>query len=129
MEEKMEKIFEKSFTVTKEDTALSLSSGGLEVLATPRLVAWMENVAYEGVESLMADGETTVGTKMTINHLAATAVGGQVRVVATLTETQKRLYTFAIEAFDNKEKIGQASHQRVKISVDRFLAKVNEKLK
>jgi len=125
----MEKIFEKSFTVTKEDTALSLSSGGLEVLATPRLVAWMENVAYDGVESLMADGETTVGTKMTINHLAATAVGGQVRVVATLTETQKRLYTFAIEAFDNKEKIGQASHQRVKISVDRFLAKVNEKLK
>jgi predicted thioesterase len=89
----------------------------------------MENVAYEGFESLMADGETTVGTKMTINHLAATAVGGQVRVVATLTETQKRLYTFAIEAFDNKEKIGQASHQRVKISVDRFLAKVNEKLK
>jgi predicted thioesterase len=125
----MEKIFEKSFTVTKEDTAQALSSGGLEVLATPRLVAWMENVAYEGVESLMADGETTVGTKMTINHLAATAVGGQVRVVATLTETQKRLYTFAIEAFDNKEKIGQASHQRVKISVDRFLAKVNEKLK
>jgi predicted thioesterase len=115
--------------VTKEDTAQALSSGGLEVLATPRLVAWMENVAYEGVESLMADGETTVGTKMTINHLAATAVGGQVRVVATLTETQKRLYTFAIEAFDNKEKIGQASHQRVKISVDRFLAKVNEKLK
>lgn len=125
----MEKIFEKSFTVTKEDTALSLTSGGLEVLATPRLVAWMENVAFEGIESLMADGETTVGTKMTINHLAATAVGGQVRVVATLTETQKRLYTFAIEAFDNKEKIGQASHQRVKISVDRFLAKVNEKLK
>lgn len=125
----MEKIFEKSFTVTKEDTAQALSSGGLEVLATPRLVAWMENVAYEGVESLMADGETTVGTKMTISHLAATAVGGQVRVVATLTESEKRLYTFAIEAFDNKEKIGQASHQRVKISVDRFLAKVNEKLK
>lgn len=125
----MEKIFEKSFTVTKEDTALSLTSGGLEVLATPRLVAWMENVAFEGIESLMADGETTVGTNMAINHLAATAVGGQVRVVATLTETQKRLYTFAIEAFDNKEKIGQASHQRVKISVDRFLAKVNEKLK
>lgn len=125
----MEKIFEKSFTVTKEDTALSLSSGGLEVLATPRLVAWMENVAFEGIESLMADGETTVGTNMAISHLAATAVGGQVRVVATLTESEKRLYTFAIEAFDNKEKIGQASHQRVKISVDRFLAKVNEKLK
>jgi predicted thioesterase len=129
MEEKMEKIFEKSFTVTKDDTALALTSGGLEVLATPRLVAWMENVAYEGLESLMADGETTVGTSMTIDHEAATAVGGQVSVVATLTEIEKRLYTFVIEAFDNQEKIAQASHQRVRISVDRFLAKVNEKLK
>jgi predicted thioesterase len=129
MEEKMGKRFKKSFTVTKDDTALALTSGGLEVLATPRLVAWMENVAYEGLESLMADGETTVGTSMTIDHEAATAVGGQVSVVATLTEIEKRLYTFVIEAFDNQEKIAQASHQRVRISVDRFLAKVNEKLK
>jgi len=125
----MGKRFKKSFTVTKDDTALALTSGGLEVLATPRLVAWMENVAYEGLESLMADGETTVGTSMTIDHEAATAVGGQVSVVATLTEIEKRLYTFVIEAFDNQEKIAQASHQRVRISVDRFLAKVNEKLK
>ena len=86
-------------------------------------------MAYEGLESLMADGETTVGTSMTIDHEAATAVGGQVSVVATLTEIEKRLYTFVIEAFDNQEKIAQASHQRVRISVDRFLAKVNEKLK
>jgi predicted thioesterase len=125
----MDEILEKTFTVSKDDTARSLTSGGLEVLATPRLVAWMENVAYEGIESLMADGETTVGISMAINHQAATAVGGQVRVIATLTETKKRLYTFVIEAFDNQEKIGQATHQRVRISVDRFLAKVNEKLK
>ncbi|WKY47335.1 thioesterase family protein [Eubacteriaceae bacterium ES3] len=124
----MEQTFEKYFQVTQGDTALSLTSGGLEVLATPRLVAWMENVAFDGVEPFMGDGETTVGTSMDISHLAATAVGGQVRVVAELTKTEKRLFTFQIEAYDNTEKIAQATHQRVKISIDRFLSRVNDKL-
>lgn len=54
--------YEKKFFVNQEDTALALGSGGEAVLATPRLVAWMENTAFEGVEASQPEESTTVGT-------------------------------------------------------------------
>ena len=63
------------FTVTDDDTALSLGSGNLEVLATPRLLAWCEAATCSAVEGALADEQTSVGTRVQLEHVGASAVG------------------------------------------------------
>ncbi|AFA49715.1 thioesterase family protein [Acetobacterium woodii] len=120
--------YEKEFLVTKEDTALAMGSGGAEVLATPRLVAWMENVAFEGVEAAQQPGNTTVGTFIELKHLAASSVGMKIRIKATLVATETRVLNFDIDAWDGLEKIGEAIHQRFIVEAKRFNEKAAKKL-
>lgn len=120
--------FEKKFVVNKEDTALALGSGGEEVLATPRLVAWMENTAFDGVEAAQPQGSTTVGTSIELKHLAASPVGMEIRIKATLVSIEKRALNFDIDAWDAVEKIGEAIHQRFIVDKVRFNEKVLKKL-
>ncbi|MBI4855405.1 MAG: thioesterase family protein [Acetobacterium woodii] len=120
--------FEKKFIVNKEDTALALGSGGEEVLATPRLVAWMENIAFEAVEANQPEGSTTVGTFIELKHMAASPVGMEIRIKATLVSIEKRALNFDIDAWDAVEKIGEAIHQRFIVDKDRFNEKVLKKL-
>ena len=70
------------FTVTDDDTAAALGSGSLPVLGTPRLLAWCEAATCAAVAPELGDGETSVGTRIDLEHLAATAVGGTVEVSA-----------------------------------------------
>lgn len=120
--------FEKKFIVNKEDTALALGSGGEEVLATPRLVAWMENIAFEAVEANQPEGSTTVGTFIELKHMAASPVGMEIRIKATLVSIEKRALNFDIDAWDTVEKIGEAIHQRFIVDKGRFNEKVLKKL-
>lgn len=120
--------FEKRFMVTKEDTAQALGSGGEEVLATPRLVAWMENTAFAGVEASQSAGKTTVGTFFEIKHLAATPVGMEIVIKATLVSHEDRGLNFDIDAWDAVEKVGEAIHQRFIVDKARFNEKVAKKL-
>lgn len=129
MEElKIGTCYEKKFVVNKEDTALALGSGGEEVLATPRLVAWMENIAFEGVEANQPEGSTTVGTFIELKHMAASPVGMEIRIKATLVSIEKRALNFDIDAWDAVEKIGEAIHQRFIVDKCRFNEKVLKKL-
>lgn len=115
----------KTFNVEKEDTAQALGSGGLDVLATPRVLAWMENVAFEQAEALCSDEESTVGVHVELDHLVATLMNKTVKIQSTLTQQDKRRLTFEIDAFVDNQKIATMSHQRVIINVETFLSKLS----
>ena len=118
----------KEITVTKELTAISLGSGDLEVYATPAMIALMEETASESVKPGLEVGQGSVGTCIAIKHLAATPIGMRVRCESELVEVDGRRLVFNITAYDEKEKIGEGTHERFIISNDKFQSKVNSKL-
>lgn len=118
----------KEITVTKELTAISLGSGDLEVYATPAMIALMEETASESVKPKLEIGQGSVGTYIAIKHLAATPIGMRVRCESELVEVDGRRLVFNITAYDEKEKIGEGTHERFIISNDKFQSKVNSKL-
>ena len=118
----------KEITVTKELTAISLGSGDLEVYATPAMIALMEETASESVKPGLEVGQGSVGTYIAIKHLAATPIGMRVRCESELVEVDGRRLVFNITAYDEKEKIGEGTHERFIISNDKFQSKVNSKL-
>ena len=120
--------FELEKTVTKNDTAEHFGSGGIAVLATPVMIGWMENAAMNAVKSSLPEGYDTVGTNVTVDHLAATPVGMDVRVVAEVTEVNGRMIEFSVKAYDEKDKIGSGTYQRAIIESERFLKKVYGKI-
>ena len=114
--------------VTKDKTAAVVGSGLLEVFATPAMIALMEQTASESVMETLEEGTTTVGTKINVNHLAATPVGMEVYCVSTLTAVDGRKLSFEIEAFDEAGLIGKAYHERFIVGSERFMQKTNAKL-
>ncbi|WP_304127144.1 thioesterase family protein [Mogibacterium diversum] len=118
----------KEITVTKELTAISLGSGDLEVYATPAMIALMEETASESVKPTLEVGQGSVGTCIAIKHLAATPIGMRVRCESELVEVDGRRLVFNITAYDEKDKIGEGTHERFIISNDKFQSKVNSKL-
>ena len=114
--------------VEKEDTAQAVGSGGLLVYATPCLAALMEGAAYESIAPELAEGESSVGTRMELTHSSATPVGMQVRAESTVTAVDGRKITFEIVAYDEAGEIGHAQHERVIVKAERFLEKTYDKL-
>ena len=111
----------------EEDTARALGSGTVPVLATPRMIALLEQAAVNAVQSELLPGQTTVGTRLDVTHDAATPVGMRVWAEAELTAIEGRKLTFAVAAFDDAGRIGGGTHQRFIIQTDKFLAKAQEK--
>lgn len=126
MEQKTIGRFE--MTVTEADTAAHMGSGSLPVLATPALVAMMEHAACNALSNTLEPGLTTVGTRMDVSHDAASPLGMRCWAEATLTETNGRMYTFSIQAFDEAGPIGKATHQRASVKSERFMEKTNAKM-
>lgn len=120
-------VHEEQTTVHGGNTAAAVGSGGIAVFSTPMMIALMECAAMNAVQPFLADGETTVGTLVNVKHLAATPVGMQVRAVARLDLVEGRRLLFTVEAFDEREKIGEGTHERFVIQAERFLAKVRQK--
>ena len=113
------------FTVKEQDSAVALGSGALKVLATPALIAFMENTAMNLLSSENTEGSTTVGTEINVKHLKASAIGAEITVTATLTGIEGRKRIFSIEAKDEKNNvIGTAEHQRFVVDIERFMSKL-----
>ena len=112
--------------VTGETTAKALGSGDLPVLATPAMIALMENAAMLAVAPHLQENETTVGGYMECSHLKPTAVGEDVEAVATLKKIDGAALHFEIEAYAGEKKIGSGHHIRYIVDRDRFLAKLNK---
>ena len=116
-------------TVSETETAAHLGSGSLAVYATPALVALMENAAVRALEGHLPPGYTTVGGHIDVRHQGATPIRMKVRAYAELVEVQGRKLTFRIQAWDEVELIGEASHIRFLIAEETFMTKVGKKRK
>ena len=114
-------------TVEETHTARHLGSGGVEVLATPVMVALMEDAARSSVDSKLEQGQMSVGVNLNVSHLAATPVGMRVTARAELVAVEGRRLTFTVEAHDEREKIGEGTHIRAIINLDRFMDRLHEK--
>lgn len=114
--------------VTREDTALEVGSGSLLVYATPCMVALMEGAACEAIAPCLPEEKTSVGTELSISHLAATPVGMEVWAEAEVTAVEGNMITFSVIAYDETGKIGEGTHKRAIITSQRFLDKTYSKL-
>lgn len=113
--------------VTEEITAEKMRSGSLPVLATPFMVALMEQAASELCDKYTEEGISTVGTALNISHLAATCVGAEVMAAATVTAFDGRKISFDVEAYDNAGLIGKGTHERFTVKIDKFMLKAQER--
>lgn len=117
------------FTVSAADTAVALGSGDVPVLATPRLVAWLEAATVDACPDLEAD-ETSVGTRVDVEHLAATPVGARVEAVADLVHRDGRLLRFAVAAHHDLGAgpvlIARGQVTRVIVRREPFMARVGQ---
>jgi fluoroacetyl-CoA thioesterase len=115
------------FDVTVDDTAIALGSGDVAVLATPRLLAWLEaaTCAAASRAGLLGDGRTSVGTRVSVEHLLATPVGGRVEVRADLAHRDGRLVRFSVAATDGAGRlVATGEVTRVIVDRDRFTARI-----
>jgi predicted thioesterase len=116
-----------AIVVGTRDMAPHVGSGKIKVLATPVMVSLMEEAALNAVEGHLPAGFQTVGTRLAISHVAATPVGLRVTAGAELTEVDGRRLTFRVWADDEKERIGEGTHERIVVDVSRFDARAQQK--
>ncbi len=114
-------------TVTTEDTAKVYKSGTLEVFATPRMAALMEETAWKSVAGELDSGMGTVGIRLELDHLAPTPVGMKVCCESLLEKVDGRKLSFTVTAKDEKGEIGKAMHERFIVEEEKFQNKANQK--
>jgi predicted thioesterase len=116
-------------TVAPEHTAPRIGSGRISVLATPVMINLIEAAALAAVEHLLPAGHQSLGIHLDVRHFAATPVGLRVTARAEVVAVENRTITFRVEARDERETIGDGTHQRVVVSVARFDERVQRKVR
>ncbi len=114
---------ETTTVVAPENTAARVGAGGVEVFGTPMMIALMEQASWQSVANDLEPGYVTVGTLVNVRHLAATPLGERVRATAELVEIDGRRLVFKVEAYDEKQKIGEGQHERFIVNLERFMKK------
>lgn len=121
-------LFSESHLLVTTEKAISfLGIEEARVLATPWLIAHLEMTARDTVKPYLLDSQDTVGTQVNVKHLAATPIGLQVRFRAEVIEVDRRRVTFQVDAFDEREKIGEGTHERFIIDIARFVTRLEAK--
>jgi predicted thioesterase len=113
--------------VGEEHTAPRVGSGRVHVLATPVMINLFEAAALDAVERLLPAGRQSLGTVLNVRHIAATPVGMRVTATAEVTGIEGRTIRFRVEARDERELIGDGTHERVVVNVARFDERVQRK--
>ena len=123
-------IYEVYDTVSDKNTAASLGSGALPVFGTPYLAALMENAAFLLMQKDLPEGKSSVGIMLNISHVSPTPVGMRVRATAEITAISEngKIVDFKVEGYDEAGLIGEGTHRRAVITVDRFMDKCQSKL-
>jgi|SRR5215470_2856856 len=114
--------------VGEEHTAPRVGSGRVHVLATPVMINVMEAAALAAIEHLLPPGYQSLGTHLDIGHYAATPVTMRLRATAEVTKIDGRTIEFRVEAHDDKERVGDGTHVRVVVNVERFDKRAQAKL-
>ena len=118
---------EAHLTVDFTLTAAALGDFGVVVLGTPYMINLMEIASANAVIPELEPGQTTVGTVVDVKHLAATPIDMKVTARSTLLEVDGRRLVFEVEAYDEREKIGEGRHERFIVDLERFLQRVTSK--
>ncbi len=121
------RVLEQHYVVTEREAIDFMGPEVPRVLSTPSLVNWMELTSRDNLAPLLSPGEDSVGVSVHVKHLAATPVGMSVRVISKLIKAEGRIFTFDVEAYDQAEKIGEATHQRASVLVSKFAGRVAAK--
>jgi predicted thioesterase len=109
--------------VDEADTALAMRSGEVPVLATPRVVALCEEAAMAALRGALGEGQTSVGARLEITHLAPTRVGSKVRAEATLEKVEGRRLVFTVSVSDDYGLVAAGKITRVVVNVKQFMEK------
>ena len=120
---------ESRLLVGDEHTASRVGSGRIGVLATPVMINVIEAAALACCEHLLPDGHQSLGTQLNISHIAATPVGMVIVATATVTKVEGRKIAFAIAVRDERDLIGEGTHERVVVNVDKFDLRVQDKIR
>ena len=111
--------------VSESDTALAIRTGDVPVLATPRVVTLAEEASVMAIEGELAEGSTSVGYRVQLDHLAPTAVGGKVRAEATLESIEGRRLTFRVSVNDGHGLVAAGRITSVIVERSRFIEKAS----
>jgi predicted thioesterase len=117
-----------ALVVGDEHTAPRVGSGRVRVLATPVMINLFEAAALDAVERMLPPGHQSLGTVLNVRHIAATPVGMRVTATAEVTGVEGRTIRFRVEAHDEKDLIGDGTHERVVVNVAKFDQRVQRKL-
>jgi predicted thioesterase len=118
----------KSEMIVKEEDLISKLGGmTVDVLSTPRLIQLLEEAAIEAIREFTQSDQWSLGTQVRIKHLSATPLGMKVTAHALLKEVNKNRLLFLVDAYDEKEKVAEGEHERILVSRERFLQKVESK--
>lgn len=113
--------------VGESNVAVNVGSGSLRVFATPMMVALIEKAAVLSVEPYLGEGMSSVGTLVNIKHVAATPVGMRVWAETELVEVDRRRLVFKVAAYDETGLVGEGTHERFVIDIEKFQAKTDSK--
>jgi fluoroacetyl-CoA thioesterase len=113
--------------VKEEDLVSQLGEVTVNVLSTPRLIHLLEAAAINAIQDFIPTDQVSLGTEVKIKHLSATPLGMIVTANALLKGVEKNRLLFLVNAYDEKEKVAEGEHERVLISKDRFLQKLDKK--
>lgn len=113
--------------VVEENTAASVGSGLVPVFATPSMIALMEQAAASSLSPYLNEGQGTVGIHLDVTHESATPIGLKVWAESEVISVDGKQITFAVSAYDKAGLIGRGTHKRACITVDRFMAKTEQK--
>lgn len=112
--------------VEEQHLAINVGSGDLRVLATPMMMALMENAAMLAVAPELEEGQSTVGGQISSSHIKPTGLGHTVTATAELIKVEGRKLSFHITASDEDGVIGEGEHLRFIIGREKFMSKVTE---
>jgi len=113
--------------VKEEDLVSRLGEVAVNVLSTPRLIQLLEEAAIEAIHEFIPKEKVSLGTEVKIKHLSPTPLGMKVTANAILNRVDKKRLYFLVDAFDELEKVAEGEHERVLVSKDQFLQKVEKK--
>jgi len=119
---------EAGLRVAEEQTAPRVGRGKIHVLATPVMINVIEAAALAAIERLLPPGHQSLGTVLNVRHIAATPVGMRVTARAEVTGVSGRTVTFRVEARDERELIGDGTHARVVVNVEKYDQRVQRKI-
>jgi len=118
---------ERKLLVTTDVAITFLGGGGMREHTTPHMIGYMEHTCRDTVMPYLEPGHDTVGTHVNVAHLGAAPMGMSVRFQAEVTAVDGRRIQFRVDAWDEKEKIGEGTHERAIINVSKFATRLAAK--